>query len=164
MKSSIATVLICRFLTKKRLKTRDLGSCFYVPKELELFANSISEDSLPQQNPYKLHKGIELFLPNYLWEFTEDLSGFLNGSKKRDCSEAQKWVQSLKYDDLGSMFYDNRQCFHDWFGYVLMCGLSLSAIYSEEMSLIENFVGPGVWQRMLKIKNHRPTNFRIYKC
>lgn len=58
---------------------------YYVPQALENFILYNLQEYIPQQNPYKKSETInknpifDFILPSILWEFTEDLSGFLEG-------------------------------------------------------------------------------------
>lgn len=70
------------------------GYLYHVPPILKDFIGYCIEDPIPQQNHCKVATGVgnrsllEFHLPQYLWGFTEDLSGYLDGVVMAPCKES----------------------------------------------------------------------------
>lgn len=175
-KSIFITAIVCRVVCRKHNELSSgivLGSMYHVPQELKNFLDFNLQDKVPQQNLYKKSKNpmfYDVSLPQFLWGFTEDLEGFLDGSIKiarKDSKihgpkvnrvpeellyEGQKWIESFGYDNLGDMFIEFRKDFEEWIIRMHLAGLKSKSFSMYEMNKIESLIGKGHWQKIIPIK------------
>lgn len=94
---AFASILVARFLCERRPMpgvSGTTGYLYHVPTILRDFIQFVSEDQIPQQVHCKAATGVgnrsllEFHLPTYLWGFTEDLSGYLEGPQMSPCKES----------------------------------------------------------------------------
>lgn len=100
---AFASILVARFLCERRPMpgvSGTTGYLYHVPTMLKDFIYHCIEDPIPQQVHYKTATGVGnrslliFTLPNYLWGFTEDLSGALSGPMMDPCKESVIYKQS----------------------------------------------------------------------
>lgn len=94
---AFASVLVARFLCERRPLPGVSGTTGYlyqVPIILKDFIQYVTEDHIPLQAICLKATGVgnrsllEFHLPQYLWGFTEDLSGYLDGVVMAPCKES----------------------------------------------------------------------------
>ena len=114
---AFASILVARFLCERRPMpgvSGTTGYLYHVPTMLKDFIYHCIEDHIPQQVHCKVatcvgnRSLLEFHLPTYLWGFTKDLSGYLDGVVMDPCKESRfydrgaftrvKGVVRLKHD------------------------------------------------------------------
>lgn len=97
---SFLSVMISRFICERRLSpgiSRNTGYTYLIPTMMREFIEYVSDDILPQQVLYRQAVGVgrrslfEFHLPSYLWGFSEDLRGYLNGPVTEPCKESANY-------------------------------------------------------------------------
>lgn len=95
--SDFAKVMVARFLAERKVNHgvgASSGYLYMVPTMLRDFIEAVNDDPIPQQVSYRVATGVgnrsllEFHLPSYLWGFTEDLSGYLEGPGMDLCKES----------------------------------------------------------------------------